>query len=380
MSTQNRFPSPDGEGSIKKTHKENIMKTYTKETWKKGFSRLLLAVFLTHQTVGNALATPISIATNDVNLTVLALTQPSLISAALMKWRQPGVPNATPVAATGLSFAYFNSGSNLLPPNRTTVKDWTANDQNDLWSDNVLQVNFTKGNDLNSAIIIYTANHAPLTGTAFPLTESASSNDPLKSVALRGGLVGCVNGAAITAAAAPNASTNANPTCQNDTADPSDPGRQVVLPLIWKAVSVSALMAASTATVDGVHPLPFNTPLDMYTELTNGTCPVEFLNAGTGVRTSDGFCDFSTHFVVDLFNLDPANLFYSGYATTDNNRRLKFNYQSVVGRFGINATDNPNSGGGGGAIGPAYLLLGISAANAMPAHFGTTLYVESVTY
>src|SRR5206468_652059 len=113
-----------------------------------------------------------------------------------------------------------------------------------------------------------------------------------------------------------------------------------------------------TATVDGTFKLPNTTPLVMPREIipsVGGDCVAEPPYKASH-RTNNGFCDYSVHFTVDQFNTDDNNKFYTAYpkasdtanggtAATEIKRRGTFNYQSMVGAFGVNALEGGTGGG-----------------------------------
>jgi len=184
-------------------------------------------------------------------------------------------------------------------------------------------------------------------------------------VALRGGLVGCAQ--AWNSAATPETCPVAN-----------DPSRTSVIPLLWKALSEPDLVAVSTASVS--HPIAATHPLFMPTEIvaqTGGNCPAEGPYVAAP-RVNNGFCDFSTHYFLDKNNTDPKHKFYDQYPTTGANadvtsHNAAFDYASLVGPFGVNTTEQ---GAGAGLFHPMYAVLGSNFANAIQAHYGTTVYVE----
>jgi hypothetical protein len=279
----------------------------------------------------------------------------------LVKWR-----GANPTQqVVNMTFEYFAGTSNTTPyPNHGSVLDNAANNQGDLWSDNAIQVSFAKGNLPNSAILIYTNNKDQYQITG----DSADKNDPLYGVALRGGVVGGFG------------------------ASTASPYRISVLPLIWKNVTLQDLTNAFSANVGGT-PVPSTSTLTMPTEITSptgGFCPPEGpYNQPAGNNRvpvngagGNGFCDFSTHYVVDMNNnihLLPGpdqfpNSWYNQYSVTSSTYTNAFNYSSLIGPYGINTSER-GTGGLGGAS-PAYVLLGVQASPALLTHYGTTIFVE----
>jgi len=284
------------------------------------------------------MAQAVSIPTGDFDLTGLSTTAPTLQSAKLIKWRTGQAHTLQTTGVSDLSFAYFSSTGILAYPNRTSVGDNSSNDESDMWSEEALQVDYVKGNQLNQAILIYTNNVPPAGGDC---------------LGTRGGLIGPI---------------------------PGTPCRSL-LPLLWKAVSVNDLLAASDATVavGGVSskPISSTSPLFMASSIidsANPNCPAEGPYPAS-VRPDAfrfGFCDYATHFVSDMNNANPETLFYtqlSGSARTD-----AFRYSSLVGPFGINTTES-GIGGGGGAS-PMYAVLGLEFLNAVSTQYSTTLFVE----
>ncbi len=311
-------------------------------TLKQKLVRVLVALIIGQSMVSNAHAI-VSIPVN-VNLGTLAGIAPTIDipNTFLTKWRT-GVANQVPVQTSTMTFQYFASGSNLAYPTRLNPADNSANNQNALWSDNAIKLTYTRGNTVASAILIYTTNTVN------------SPNDPLGAVSLRGGLVGGYG-----------------------SADPEDPNRGSVLPLVWKALDVNVLRGASNANVNGSVKISTSSALYMPTEVENlagGPCPAEGPYAASA-RGNVGFCDYSTHFFIDQNNNDPANLWYTGYANGAQ-RRGAFNYSSVVGAFGVNTKED---GSGNGNFNPAYLVLGIDSTGALQTTYGTTIYLDVLNY
>jgi hypothetical protein len=197
-----------------------------------------------------------------------------------------------------------------------------------------------KPNNDSSAIVIYTNN------------TDGGATDPLSGVTIRGGLVGGTSS--------------------------TDPNRSSVLPLLWKAVASTDLQAVSTATVSGTQPIGATSPIFMPSEITassGGACPAEGPYAASS-RVNNGFCDYSTHYFLDKNNTDPNNLWYSNY--TDATKKLNaFHYASLVGRLGVNTTEQ---GAGTGAYQPMYALLGVGAINAVQTQYATTINVEMINF
>lgn len=320
------------------------MKTYLDRN-QKSLSRLLLAALLLQIGFGEAQAIPIE--TGDVDLTRLVAFPPALDGARLMKWRT-GAPNQPPQPASQMTFEHFLRGGTIPYPDRGVILDYSANNQGDLWSDNAIEVQYRPGNTDTAAIIIYTKN-----GVSGEDTGQPDRADPLYTVDMRGGLIGGFG-----------------------SGDTHDPNRVSILPLLWKAVAGNELQRVSTATVTGTYRLPLNppSPLLMPQEIENllgGEC-----NENPGDisrRPNNGFCDYSTHYMVDFYNRGTDNRFYTAYPVGDGRRRTNFDYISLVGRFGVNTTEQ---GHGTGRFRPMYALLGIKASSALPTHYGTIIYVE----
>jgi hypothetical protein len=304
---------------------------------------LVMCILLSSAT---ALAQPVAIPTGDVDLTLMATANPTLNSVRLVKWRT-GQPNM--IQTTGisdLSVAYLTVGSTLAFPSRSTVGDNSANDQGSLWTDNALEVDFQKGNQLNQAILIFTDNQVV-----------PSSNDNLGTRPFKGGLIG---GAGCL---------------------PSDPcwaNRGSILPLIWKAVTLDVLLGASNAS--SALPIATTSPLFMPTQILdpndNPNCPAEgpYPASQRPSQFAVGFCDYSTHFFIDKNNTDPDHLFYDQYPSGDIRRQDAFRYSSLVGPFGINTQESGI--GGGGSNSPMYAVLGVNVNEATQTKSATTIFVE----
>lgn len=281
----------------------------------------------------------------------------------LVKWR--GADPTQPVA--NITFQYFpigGSGNTTPYPDRSVIRDGTANDQRALWSDNAIQIDFVKGNLANSAILIYTDNKDAYQISCQTACDPAEKDDPLYSIALRGGAIGGASG------------------------PPKDSYRVSALPLVWKAVALQDLRDAVSADTVSI-PVLSTSPLNMATEVlseSGGPCPPEGpynQPAGGSRPNNNGFCDFSTHYVVDMNNnihIDPANRKNSWYGhyppstPADTRRTDAFRYASVVGPYGVNVSEAGL--GGGGAKSPAYILLGLKASSALLTHYATTIYLE----
>ena len=100
-----------------------------------------------------------------------------------VKWRHGAT--GSPIDWTGqpLVFSYLASPGTPFPT-RANPKDNSANNENCLWSDNAIYLNFSwpTPRDTSYAILIYTDNKAN------------GPSDPLNTVSLRGGLVGGAGG------------------------------------------------------------------------------------------------------------------------------------------------------------------------------------------
>jgi len=339
-----------------------------KEKVKKGIARLMLAAFILQMGAGTSQAAPIQIPTGDIDLTILATILAGITNAQLVTWRT-GTPNQPPqTGATKLTMEYMKlvGANGLVTPTRALSKDNSCNNQGDCWFDNAIQLDFKKGNSLSTAILIYSSNS--VTG----------ADDPLGNVALRGGLVGCTVGQTVVGTAG-----NQTMSCPNA----NDPARTSVIPLIWKAASTVDLVAVSSASATStpVHPIT-TAPLYMPTEIVDAAAPGCLADGPYNASTRPvgfelGFCDYSTHYFVDRNSTDPNNMFYDKYPTTGpsatpqtiKKHSQSFDYSSLVGPFGVNTTEQ---GVGAGQFNPMFAVLGTNLANAIQAHYGTTIYVE----
>ncbi len=282
----------------------------------KNIARGLLLTFAMQFVLSTAQA--VDIPTGPVDFGGIAVSAPSLNSAPkLVKWRT-GTANAAPIDATQMSFAYLTSGSNLPIPSRANPKDNSANDQGNIWSDNAISVDYKKGNQTNAGIIMYTNN----------------------TIAKLGGLV------------------NSDQTS--------------VLPLIWKAADIATLQADSDANVDGSKKL--TNALFMPTEIASqsgGTCVAEGPYAAS-TRASNGFCDYSVHYMMDK---NQASFFAN---VTDPTAKMNaFKYASLIGPNGVNESE---SGNGSGNYVPMHAVLGVNATSAQAAQYSTTITVEVASF
>lgn len=301
----------------------------------------------------------------SIDLTILSPVSTDLTDAYLVKWR--GGDAASPVGNISFQYVTDAGNTNSAPyPNRGVIQDNSANNQGNLWSDNAIRVTFQRGNQPNDAIVIYTDN------------QDTGTDDPLYQVQLRGGAVGC------------SAVFSGNPLQCSDT---KDPYRVSVLPLIWKAVPFSDLRSAQSANLDpgSLVKIADTSPLWMPTQIVNKSqpaCPAEGpYAASTRPHPYElGFCDYSTHFVIDLNNNihltdDPDqydNSWYTTYSAGSAKSAGAFSYASVVGPYGINSSEGGT--GGLGTASPAYLLLGVEMGRALLTHYGTTLYLDVRSY
>jgi hypothetical protein len=319
------------------------MNAYTR--WIKEKVIMSLAVFAVLLLgVGSTQAAPSTFPTGNVDFGPLAATAASVTSASLVKWRT-GTAGQSPTAATSLTFQYLQSGTNLTVPNRTSVKDNSANNQGFLWSDNAIQVSYVKPNNTASAILIHTSN------------ASGGATDPLSQVQLRGGLVGGAGGTA------------------------TDPNRASVLPLVWKDAGLGDLQAVSNANVNGTAAIPATSILFMpsYVPSSAGGACVAEGPYGASTRANNGFCDYSTHFFSDPNNTDPKNLWYTGYdpGTQLAQRSGTFNYASLVNAFGDSAQEQ---GGFGPGNNPMFAVLGVNATNALQTQYSAVITVEALNF
>ncbi len=317
---------------------------------------LMLSFFLVR-----SVEATVSIPTSLVSLTGLTANSSSTISGTptLIKWRNKGIPatswtGATPPVVSSMTFQYL-TGTSLLTPTRSIVKDNTANNEGDLWADEAIDMSYTKANSIGTgtqAILIYTNN-----------TDNGST-DPLYNVSLRGGLIGQSGG----------------------TISYTDGARASVLPLIWKVVASSDLYNAQTADVTSAATVISSGPVvipEEITSLTGGSCDT-LGSYAAATRTNNGFCDFSTHYVTDMNNNihNPSgagkvsNSWYSQYAAGSTNYLGAYNYASVVNAFGASTTE---SGIGSGTMNPAFILLGANISNALRVQYQTTIYLDSLT-
>jgi hypothetical protein len=278
---------------------------------------------------------------------------PSINGAALVNWRT----NSRTFAfesnyVSQITFSYLGAGAGI--PSRSGPLDNSANNQGDVWSDDALRLDFSfpAPQDPDWAILIYTNN------------ASHDASDPLNADSLRGGLVGGAG-----------------------SGNPDDPSRASVLPLIWKFVSDTDLNNAALAKVNGSPPIPNSSAAYMPTEITNqtgGSCLAEG-PYGASVRTNNGFCDYSTHYMLDLNNTDANNLFFTGYPSGSVGR-AHFDYTALVNSNGVSSSE------GGGAIStppnppvpsfttPAFFLLGVNASQAVQTSYSATIVIEVRNY
>src|SRR5262249_54346390 len=160
---------------------------------------------------------------------------------------------------------------------------------------------------------------------------------------------------------------------------------------IWKYErNLADWRAASGANVDGSAKIPLGTTqnsLTMPVEITapaGGPCPAEPLITPypATTRLNNGFCDYETHYMLDINNTDPENLFYTHYLMSDPRRSDKFNYSSLVTSVGINLTDNPTTPGGGGTlpISGAYFMLGVKATDAVSTSYAGIIVVDYASF
>ncbi len=226
-------------------------------------------------------------------------------------------------ASYPLSFQYLSSGGTISLPSSTNPKDHSANDQSDLWSDDAIAVAYTKGNDTRSAIIIYTSNS---NGQAGLQTADASST----------------------------------------------------LPLIWKAVNLADLQNAAGANVNGSIVISTSSALYMPTEIqstgpsslsNNGACTTEGPYLAS-TRTNNGFCDYSTHYMMDSNNSG----WYGNLTGTP--RTNAFNYAALIGALGVNTTEQGAGTGIGSSWNPAYFVIGTNVGSALSASYSTIINVE----
>lgn len=265
---------------------------------------------------------------------------PTSISARLVKWRNgPGQPL---VGAQQITFAYLDTPV-ITVIDRLHPADNSTNNQGDMWSDMAIELSYTgyTRDVINTSwgILIYTSN-APLSPT-----------DPLNGVSLPGGLVGGAGG------------------------PPNDPNRSSVLPLLWKWVPATNLTDSSGANINGS--VKINNTMFMPTEITEpngGVCPAGELYP-VATRLNNGFCDFSTHYMMDVNTTDPNNLWFANPAVI--NRKGAFDYATIFGYLGPaqRETGIPFSGTFFTAN-PAYYLIGVKATQALPTQYATTIYIE----
>lgn len=299
----------------------------------------------------------------SADVTVIQAVSPSINSASLYQWRQPQSPaNTLPIPSpTGMTFEYFQNGINLPYPTGSNPGDHTANAQGDLWSNNAIRLDYQPGNTPNDALLIYTFN------------DNKGDVDPIGPVVLRGGLVG-------------GAGCNVNCLSQTGAGSCSDTerrqcaGRSSILPLIWKALSEDDIKKVSNVSMSGTA-VPNDSPMWLPTEIeaaspsAPGVCPAEgpYNQPAGAQRINNGFCDFSTHYMMDQTNLDPDNLWYANPAVKD--RIGAFNYASVVGPYGVNITER---GLGNGRFSPVYIVLGVRSKNAIRSQYQTVIYLEAL--
>lgn len=327
-------------------------------TRKQSKQAVLIALFLSGGLRVVEAAPKESVDTGIVDLNVLAQTVARLDYAKLVRWR--GTGGTIQDSPAQMTFQYL-SGSGLSLPTRSNPADSSANNQNDLWSNNALEVKFQKPNDVGSAIVVYTDN------------KNEGGADPIAPVGLRGGLVGGA-GCNLACVQPGNSCSSAElTTCA---------GRASVVPLFWKTVPKSELIAASNA-------IGANSPLFMPTEIESAskanpvTCTPEGPYSFALKRESAGFCDASVHYFMDKNNLDPNNLWYTDPSVIDANGA--FNYASFVGPFGVNASEAGLGGGfGESVVTPAppgqvaYAALGAKLTNAIRTTYRTIIYVEQI--
>ena len=137
-----------------------------------------------------------------------------------------------------------------------------------------------------------------------------------------------------------------------------------LLPLSWQVL-------IATKTITAQNPFPEAVAM-------NGFC-------GSTQMSSAGFCDFATHFMNDVADLD-TNGHSSWWENINNNptlRERQENYQSVLRPDGIATGDFYRLAyptlGGATPNGPYYLYIGALFSNALREIYHGTLRIEIVT-
>lgn len=340
----------------------------TKQPWVlRGF--LAMAVILNSMGIGHATDIPLG----NVSLLVLSPVNTSITSATLVKWRAPGSSyvGGLPPSAAAMTFQWLTSGHTSLP---IKALDHTSNNEGTAQSDNAIALTYVKGNTPGGpgsgipSILMYTDT-----------PDAGSTADPLYNVNLRGGLVGGAGGTT------------------------TDPGRQSVLPLSFKAATLSDLVAVSTANVDnGGTAIPSTNRVAIYAEVdspTGGTCSAcpsgSCLVADYGAgnpRSTAGFCDFAQVFDVDDQNY-AHNTTYCGsgrwftdylpsnpHNTTCNDPVSYGNayaYSTEANWFGVPLDEARQFYDGVDST--MYFVMGVNFASALRTTYTTTVKVNTFT-